>query len=71
MVKGLKQSYTAKPSKANKSELVDSRDVNLHYLYSKAAREGGDDAHLELIKEIESRMFHDNLFGKAFAHHAD
>ena len=71
MVKGLKQSYTAKPSKANQSQLVDSRDVNLHYLYSKVAREGGEQAHSELIAEIESRMFHDNIYNTVFAHHAN
>lgn len=51
--------------------LVDSRDVKMHYLYKRIERNGGEDAHQELVNELQSRMQSDNLFKNVFAHHAE
>lgn len=50
--------------------LVDSRDVKMHYLEKRIERNGGEEAHQELMDELESRMEADNLFSTVFAHHA-
>lgn len=52
-----------------RKNLVDSRDVKMHYLHYRAERNGGNEAHQELIEEIEHRMNADQVFHKVFAHH--
>lgn len=48
---------------------VSSRDVKLNYLYKLAERNGGEEAHKELMAEIQHRMDVDAFFGDVFSHH--
>ena len=42
-------------AKSASKEHVDQRDHMLHYLYNRVIMEGGDDAHADLIAEINLR----------------
>ena len=48
--------------KAETREHVDQRDHLLHYLYNRVIREGGDEAHAELVAEVHSRNYYDSVF---------
>jgi hypothetical protein len=37
---------------ASEKNLVDSRDVMMHYLYTRAQKNGDNEAHQELINEV-------------------
>lgn len=50
--------------------LINSRDVKMHYLTDRASRNGGVDAHSELMAEIQLRMNADSVFKNVFPHHA-
>ena len=50
-------------------EMVDSRDHDLHMAYQKVLREGTEEAHQMLEKEVEHRQFFDKLFSKHFDEH--
>lgn len=50
---------------------VNSRDIKLHYLQRQVERIGGQEAHQELMEELEHRMAADNLFSTLFAHHVE
>ena len=58
-----------KGEKNSSKSLVDSRDVKLHYLSKRVERNGGPQAHKELMEEIEHRMFVDELFSSSFPEH--
>ena len=47
-------------------EMVDSRDHDLHMHYNRVIREGTEEAHEALAKEIEHRQFFDMLFDTHF-----
>ena len=52
--------------KAETREHVDQRDHLLHYLYNRVIREGGDEAHAELVAEVHSRNYYDSVFNEVF-----
>ena len=47
-------------------EHVDQRDSNLHYLYNRVISEGGEEAHADLIAEINLRNMYDSVFAETF-----
>ena len=49
--------------------LVDSRDVMMHYLYTRVQRNGDNEAHQQLIDEIQHRMNEESVFLNVFPHH--
>jgi legumain len=61
---------SALKSEAPKS-MWDSRDVKMHYLTRRAAKNGGEEAHVELMDEIQKRMDSDKIFNQVFASHAN
>ena len=54
---------------ARHSELVDSREVDLHFFYQRVMREGTAQAYADLKNELEHRQFVDKLFNdEMFSH---
>jgi truncated hemoglobin YjbI len=50
--------------------LVDSRDVNMHYLYDQAEIAGDVESYQELMDELYHRMNEDSVFLNVFPHHS-
>lgn len=48
-------------------EMVDSRDHDLHMHYNRVIRDGTEEAHKDLEKEIAHRQFMDKIFNTHFA----
>jgi len=60
-----------KSAKANKDSVVDSRNVNLAYLESRVERIGDLESQLELLEEVEHRIYTDTIFEMVFPEHED
>ena len=58
--------FSSDAPQKEKFESVDSRDHDLHMHYNRVIREGTEEAHKDLEKEINHRQFMDKIFKKHF-----
>ena len=66
-----KKALNSKTKEAHESEMVDSRDHDLHRAYHRVVSEGTTEAYSDLEKEIAHRQFVDKLFATLFGEFTD